>query len=97
MYRKTPLLTLSFLQTPPSPNPHPNRKTPEYTFIHLLLVRLKEQETDILITINVPHYPGEYDKPAMGQQETDLIKSAKVVGERVLDTFDIKEWGLFDG
>ncbi|EDU45890.1 Mog1 domain containing protein [Pyrenophora tritici-repentis] len=93
----TPLLTLSFVQTPPSINPHPNRKTPEYTFIHLLLLRLKEQETDILITINVPHYPGEYEKPAMGQQETELMRSSKLVREKVLETFEVKEWGLFEG
>ncbi|KAE8844885.1 hypothetical protein PTNB85_03150 [Pyrenophora teres f. teres] len=93
----TPLLTLSFLQTPPSPNPHPNRKTPEYTYIHLLLLRLKERETDILITINVPHYPGEYNEPAEGQQETDLMRRSHMIRERLLDTFDVKEWGLFEG
>ncbi|RMZ70504.1 ran-interacting mog1 [Pyrenophora seminiperda CCB06] len=79
----TPLLVLSFVQTPPSPNPHPNRKSPEYTYIHLILLRLKKQ--------------GEYEKPAEGQQETYLMTSSKLVRERVLETFDIKEWGLFDG
>lgn len=63
----------------------------------MLLLRLKEQATDIMITINVPHYPGEYEKPAQGQQETELMTSSKVVRQKVLDTFKVKEWGLFEG
>jgi hypothetical protein len=48
-------------------------------YIHLLLLRLKEQSTDIMITINIPHYKDEYER------------------EKMLETFKVVEWGLFDG
>lgn len=53
--RDKPVLALSFIQTPPTPNPHPNRKTPEFTYIHLLLLRLKEQNTDVRIHSSLHH------------------------------------------
>jgi hypothetical protein len=90
-----PALGLTFIQTPPAPT-NPNRKTPEYVYIHLLLLRLKEQGTDIMITINIPHYKNEYEKAEEGE-ETRLMKDSKVVREKVLETFEVKEWGLFDG
>jgi hypothetical protein len=92
-----PVLSLTFEQTPPTPNPHPNRKTPEFTYIHLLLLRLKEQSTDIMISINIPHYPGEYEKPAQEDGETVLMRESVAIRERVLGSFEVKEWGLFEG
>jgi hypothetical protein len=65
-------------------------------YIHLLLLRLKEQGTDIMITINIPHYAGKYDKAAEGE-ETRLMMESKVVKEKVLESFKVVEWGLFDG
>ncbi|EMD97534.1 hypothetical protein COCC4DRAFT_75047 [Bipolaris maydis ATCC 48331] len=96
---QTPILTLTFIQTPPSPaaGAPPARKTPEYTFIQLILVRLKEQATDIMITINSPHYPGEYSPAASPSSETQLMTQAKRIKEKVLDSFAIKDWGLFEG
>ncbi|KAI8939538.1 hypothetical protein NX059_003307 [Plenodomus lindquistii] len=94
----TPIQTLTFLQTPPSPNPNPRRKVPEFTYIHLLLLRLKEQGTDIMITINIPHYAGEYEKAGDDDGgKTRLMRDSVVVRERVLESFEIKEWGLFEG
>ncbi|KAL5121112.1 hypothetical protein ACEQ8H_000963 [Pleosporales sp. CAS-2024a] len=93
-------LSLTFIQTPrapTNPNPNPNRKTPEYVYIHMLLLRLKEQGTDIMVTINIPHYKGEYENEAQeGGAETKLIKDSKVVREKVLETFKVEDWGLFD-
>jgi hypothetical protein len=95
--RNKPVLSLTFIQTPPSPNPHPNRKTPEFTYIHLLLLRLKEQKTDVMISINIPHYPGEYQKAQSEGGETRLMRESAAVREGVLQSFEVKEWGLFEG
>lgn len=48
-----------------------------------------------MITINIPHYKDEYEKAEEGQ-ETRLMKGSKVVREKVLETFKVVEWGLFD-
>lgn len=69
---------------------------PEYVYIHLMLLRLKEQETDLMISVNIPHYPGEYKKPKEGEA-TPLMKDSEKVKDRILETFDIKDWGLFEG
>jgi hypothetical protein len=90
-----PTQSLTFIQTPNSPPP--GRKVPEYVYIHMLLLRLKEQGTDIMITINIPHYAGEYEKAAKEGEETRLMRESKVVREKVLETFRVVEWGLFDG
>ncbi|EAT80644.1 hypothetical protein HBI56_203880 [Parastagonospora nodorum] len=86
---------LTFIQTPAPPT-DPRRKTPEFVYIHLLLLRLKEQDTDIMATINIPHYKDEYEKAEPGE-ETNLMKDSKAIREKVLGTFEVKEWGLFDG
>ncbi|KAF2641537.1 Mog1p/PsbP-like protein [Massarina eburnea CBS 473.64] len=91
-----PVLSLHFIQTPPAPD-RPNRKTADFVAIHLILLRLKDQGTDIMITINSPHYPGEYEKPAQEGELTQLMTDAEVVKERILQTFEISDWGLFQG
>lgn len=65
-------------------------------YIHLLLVRLKEKNTDLMITINIPHYAGEYEKADEGEP-TKLMKDSDILKERVLETFKIEDWELFDG
>jgi hypothetical protein len=65
-------------------------------YIHLLLLRLKEQGTDIMVTVNIPHYKGEYEAAKQGE-ETRLMKDSWVVREKVLETLKVVEWGLFDG
>lgn len=63
-----------------------------------MLLRLKEQSTDLMISVNIPHYPGEYEKPKEGEgQVTQLMKDSEEVKRRILETFEIKEWYLFDG
>jgi hypothetical protein len=92
-----PALSLTFIQTPAPPPPGSSRKLPEYVYIHLLLLRLKEQGTDILVNVNIPHYADEYEKAEKEGEETGLMKDSKVVREKVLETFKVVEWGLFDG
>lgn len=86
-----PVYRLNFLQTP---QPNPRRKEPEFVSIQLLLLRLKERDTDIVITVNVPHYPGEYVKAAEGEA-TQLMKDGEAITKQILDSFDIKDWTLF--
>jgi hypothetical protein len=92
-----PALCMTFIQTPAPPAPGSTRKLPEYVYIHLLLLRLKEQGTDVLVNINIPHYAGEYEKAAEEGQETRLMRESVAVKEKVLETLRVVEWGLFDG
>jgi hypothetical protein len=50
-----------------------------------------------MISINIPHYPDEYEKPAQEGGETQLMRDSKAVREKVLQSFEVKEWGLFEG
>jgi hypothetical protein len=89
-------LCMTFIQTPAPPAPGSTRKLPEYVYIHLILLRLKEQGTDLLVNVNIPHYEGEYEKAGEGQ-ETRLMRESQAVKEKVLETLRVVEWGLFDG
>jgi hypothetical protein len=72
--------------------------TPDFTAIILTLVRLEQEKTDILITINVPHIRGEYDEEDVDLQ---LGKQGKLIGDavdyaaRIWESFNVKDWGLF--
>ena len=64
----------------------------------MLLLRLKEQKTDVVITVNVPHVPGEYqpediDLPA--QKLGPLLTNAGTIRQKIFETFEIKDFGLF--
>jgi hypothetical protein len=64
----------------------------------MTLLRLEKEDTDILITINVPHIKGEYDADEV---DLELGKQGKLIGDaveiaaRIWETFEIKDWGLF--
>lgn len=97
-----PAYTLIATQTPPLPSPSsPSAPTtaPDFTAIVLNLIRLEEQSTDILITINVPHIRGEYNEEDVDLQ---LGKQGRLIGDavefaaRCWETFKIKDWGLFN-
>lgn len=49
-----------------------------------------------MITVNVPHYPGEYTKVGPAEA-TQLMKDGETVKSRILESFEIKDWGLFHG
>lgn len=72
---------------------------PDFTAIILTLLRLEKERTDVLITINVPHIRGEYDEDevdlALGKQG-ELIGDAVEHAARIWETFQVKDWGLFD-
>jgi len=50
-----------------------------------------------MVSVNIPHYPGEYTPAEQQGGETQLMKDSKAVKEQVLESFQVKEWGLFEG
>ncbi|GFP55132.1 hypothetical protein ACSS6W_003063 [Trichoderma asperelloides] len=94
---KLPAYTLIATQTPKTHSSSSN-SAPDFTAITMTLLRLEEQKTDILITINVPHIRGEYDAEEV---DLELGKQGKLIGDaveiaaRIWETFVIKDWGLF--
>ncbi|KAL2171430.1 hypothetical protein VTG60DRAFT_2837 [Thermothelomyces hinnuleus] len=99
----TPAYTLIATQTPKAPsNPDESRRAaaPDFTALILTLLRFEKQESDILITINVPHIKGEYDEEevdlALGKQG-ELIGDAVEYAARIWATFKVNDWRLFNG
>ena len=89
---------LAKVTPPPTPNPKP--LTPTSTTIYLTLIRLTEQETDIVISLNIPNIPnipsqsGTQSQPAAdGLPNGDQV--AVKVWQEILLTFEIKDWDLF--
>lgn len=95
---KHPAYTLIATQTPNASHSSDQSSAPDFTALTLTLLRLEEQDTDILITINVPHIRGEYDAEEV---DLELGKQGKLIGDaveiaaRIWETFVIKDWGLF--
>jgi len=93
----TPAYTLMATQTPHL-NPAKS-ETPDFTAIVLNLIRLEKQQTDVLITINVPHIKGEYTADSvnleLGQQGR-LIEDAVEYCAKIWETLEVRDWKLFD-
>ncbi|KAK4074178.1 hypothetical protein Trihar35433_3652 [Trichoderma harzianum] len=95
---KHPAYTLIATQTPNAGHSSDQSSAPDFTALTMTLLRLEEQDTDILITINVPHIRGEYDAEEV---DLELGKQGKLIGDaveiaaRIWETFVIKDWGLF--
>ncbi|KAI4146734.1 MAG: hypothetical protein L6R39_003345 [Caloplaca ligustica] len=88
---------------PPATNGNVNRPlTPTFTAIHLTLIRLSQQATDIVITINIPHIPGQQE-PSDGAVNFEegkfgsLVREGAVIRDEIWRTFVIKDWSLFGG
>lgn len=70
----------------------------DFTGTLLLLARLEKEKTDLLIAVNVPHIPGEYDKDVIdlpAQKLGKLLEEGVKIRQRILETFEIKDYGLF--
>lgn len=94
-----PAYTLIATQTPNKPkDDRPSGGAPDFTALILTLLRLEKEETDVLITINVPHIMGEYDEDEV---DLELGKQGKLIGDaveyaaRIWSSLDVKDWGLF--
>jgi len=64
----------------------------------LTLIRLEAQKTDLLVTVNVPHLPGEYEYESVDLHAGKvgrLLEEAGVVMDTVLETLEVVDWGLF--
>ena len=62
------------------------------------MIRLEEQKTDILIVINVPHIPGQFDSAEVDPEKGKhgkLLEAAMQYRGKVMETFEIRDWGLF--
>ena len=75
-----------------------NLEKPGFTAVILIMIRLEEQKSDLLITINIPHVPGDYSpstiKLAAGKWGP-LIEAGFDARTRILQSLDVKDWGLF--
>lgn len=61
-------------------------------------MRLEAQKTDIVITVNVPHVAGEYVPGSVdleGEKLGKQLDAAVLYRDRILETFEIRDWGLF--
>lgn len=93
----TPLYNL-LATSPPGAKQQGRANEPEFVAILLTLIRLKDQKTDMLVTINVPHVIGQYEAGSVDLEHGKmgpLLEQAAKWRERVLETFEVKEWGLF--
>ena len=74
-------------------------KTPaDFTAIQVLLLRLPAQKTDVVVSINVPHAPGEYVAGEVDIAEGRmgaLIERAMGYRERIVQSLRIEDFGLF--
>ncbi|KAI4175801.1 MAG: hypothetical protein LQ343_001414 [Gyalolechia ehrenbergii] len=98
----TPCYTLLATTTPPpATNGNIQRPlTPTFTAIILTLIRLVPQSTDIVVTINIPHIPGQQEPSdgAVNFQEGkfgSLVDGGVKIRDEVWRTLQVKDWGLF--
>jgi hypothetical protein len=93
----TPAYTL-VATAPPGAQQRGRDKEPEFLGLLLTMIRLEKQKTDLLVVINVPHIPGQYDKvdvdPEKGKNGP-LLEAAIGYRAKVMETFEIRDWELF--
>jgi hypothetical protein len=91
--------TYNLLATsPPGAKQQGRANEPEFVAIMLTLIRLVDQTTDMLVTINVPHVPGSYEAGSVDLEHGKMGPLLELAGkwrERVLESFEVREWGLF--
>lgn len=95
--RTTPAYALLATQQITAPS-HSGRPTPDFVGILMILVRLAQQQTDIVIMVNVPHVAGEYlaDQVDFAAARLGpLMQKGVEIRDKILETFDIKDWELF--
>lgn len=81
------------------PNCVKTKKNPEdFTGLLLILVRLENVQSDVLVSVNVPHVPGEYDEAKIdlpAQKVGGLLEEAGVIRQKVLESFEVRDWNVF--
>ncbi|KAI9752683.1 MAG: hypothetical protein M4579_005521 [Chaenotheca gracillima] len=101
---KLPPNTPTYTITATQKNPPTNTAgvIPDFIVVILTVIRLASKQTDLLITLNVPHASGMYDRFAVDLSKDKLdgslpMPQAERIREEILKSFEILEWGLFDG
>jgi hypothetical protein len=61
------------------------------TVIHQLVLRMREVKTDLCVRINVPLKEFEAGK------EADEVKAGQEIMEKVIESLDVADFGLFEG
>ena len=61
------------------------------TVIHQLVIRMRDVETDLCVRINVPLKEFESGK------EAGEVKMGQEIVEKVIESLDVVDFGLFDG
>jgi len=96
----TPSYTLMATQTPQPVSANPSKsESPDFTAIVLNLIRFEKQQTDVLITINVPHIKGEYTADSVNLElgkQGQLIEDAVEFCAKIWETLEVRDWKLFD-
>lgn len=76
------------------------RELPEFTWIEMTMIRLPLQQTDILISVNIPVMAGSYSRedmrPEVGRVPYWIEKGCEW-SETVRSTMEVRNWGLFAG
>lgn len=78
-------------QAPPGEKQKGRPHEPKSVGVFVLLVRLENVETDLVITVNVPC--GVDDGEENGEEE--LMGQGRSILERVVRTLEVRDWGLF--
>ncbi|KAI9738194.1 MAG: hypothetical protein M1834_008692 [Cirrosporium novae-zelandiae] len=83
----------------PAPRSPPRTPIPKITGLILLLVRLIPQETDVLVTVNLPYMPGEFEEGDVdvegGRIGGRILEDGKAIMEVVVRSLEVRDWGLF--
>ena len=79
------------------PKPH-KEGGKQFNAMCVILVRLESYSTDIVITVNIPHGPNDFDPnvvDALEDPNSMLIEDGQSMAARIAESFDIKSWDLF--
>ncbi|TKA74943.1 hypothetical protein B0A55_04946 [Friedmanniomyces simplex] len=93
----TPAYTL-LATSPPGAKQRGRANEPAFIGILLLLVRLVEQKTDILVAVNVPHITGNYEPGDVDLEKGrwgGLLEMGLQIREKVMASLEVRDWGLF--
>ena len=85
-------------QHPCDTDRRPRRQQPDFTAILLTMLRLEQQQTDVLVSVNVPHVPGEYDAARLSMEAGEwgpLTRGAMRYRDEIMTTFCVLDWALF--
>ncbi|KAL8989491.1 MAG: hypothetical protein Q9177_001630 [Variospora cf. flavescens] len=98
----TPCYNLLATTTPPPlSNDNAARPlTPTFTAVILALIRLPLQSTDIVVTVNIPHIPGQQEplNANVNFEEGNfgsLVEEGMRIRDEILKSLEVKDWGLF--